>query len=65
MDILKTVRKEGEKQKITLGIHRSDYMVHSVEGKEKTLKQVELNTIAASFSNLSSLVSEMHRLVDF
>ena len=44
-------------QPITMGIHRSDYLVHA----DHTLKQVELNTIAASFSSLSALTSELHR----
>jgi glutathione synthetase len=45
-----------------LGIHRSDYMLHaSSEGEPFQLKQVELNTIAASFAGLSSQIFNLHR----
>lgn len=45
-----------------LGIHRSDYMLHSAaEGEPYQLKQVELNTIAASFAGLSSRIFSLHR----
>ena len=46
-----------------LGIHRSDYMLHR-RGGENTpyaIKQVELNTIAASFACLSTRVASLHR----
>jgi glutathione synthetase len=50
-----------------LGIHRSDYMLHKEEDDDDSssshyqLKQVELNTIAASFAGLSSQISNLHR----
>ena len=45
-----------------LGIHRSDYMLHAQsEGEPYQLKQVELNTIAASFGGLSSRIFSLHR----
>lgn len=45
-----------------LGIHRSDYMLHSPgDGEPYQLKQVELNTIAASFAGLSSQIFKLHR----
>jgi len=45
-----------------LGIHRSDYMLHAPkEGEPYQLKQVELNTIAASFGGLSTKISSLHR----
>lgn len=47
-------------QNVWMGIHRSDYLLH-VENKEPTIKQVELNTIAASFSSLSSKTDQLHR----
>jgi len=59
-DIYQKVQKEGPAQNITLGIHRSDYMVHN-KNNEQTLQQVEFNTIASSFSSLSYLTSELHR----
>lgn len=48
---------------ITLGLHRSDYMLHSVENDPRQLMQVEMNTIAASFGSLSSKISDMHRVL--
>lgn len=45
-----------------LGVHRSDYMLHSpADGEAYQLKQVELNTIAASFAGLSSKIFSLHR----
>jgi glutathione synthase len=45
-----------------LGIHRSDYMLHAPkEGEPYQLKQVELNTIAASFAGLAVNVASLHR----
>jgi glutathione synthetase len=46
-----------------LGIHRSDYMLHSshVGVEPYQLKQVELNTIAASFAGLSCKIFNLHR----
>jgi glutathione synthase len=45
-----------------LGIHRSDYMLHRNPDEEiYQLKQVELNTIAASFAGLSVNISNLHR----
>ena len=45
-----------------LGVHRSDYMLHAeAKGEPYQLKQVELNTIAASFAALSSRIFSMHR----
>lgn len=59
-DIYQKVQNEGLAQKITFGIHRSDYMIHN-KNNEQTLQQVEFNTIASSFSSLSYLTSELHR----
>jgi glutathione synthase len=47
-----------------LGIHRSDYMLHkpsSSDDADYQLKQVELNTIAASFAGLSVNMANLHR----
>lgn len=49
-------------QPITLGIHRSDYMMHE-ECAQCLLQQVEFNTISASFACLSSRVTALHRCV--
>jgi glutathione synthase len=45
-----------------LGILRSDYMLHAQKvGEPYQLKQVELNTIAASFAGLAVNVASLHR----
>ncbi|RFU25251.1 hypothetical protein B7463_g11089, partial [Scytalidium lignicola] len=56
------VKEEGYAQSLSLGLFRSDYMVH--QGAEKTtptIKQVEFNTIASSFGGLSSQTSSLHK----
>ncbi|RDW84697.1 glutathione synthetase [Coleophoma cylindrospora] len=56
------VKEEGYAQKLSLGIFRSDYMVHQSSPENlPTIKQVEFNTIAASFGGLSSQTSNLHR----
>lgn len=53
-------------QDLTLGLFRSDYMVHldpSSPDASPTIKQVEFNTIASSFGGLSTQVSAMHRFL--
>ena len=60
LKIYKTVLDEGIKQPYSLAINRSDYMLHSKEGDNRTLLQVELNTIASSFGSLSTKITEMH-----
>lgn len=49
---------------LSLGLFRSDYMVHQdLESPNSTpyIKQVEFNTIASSFGGLSSQTSKLHR----
>lgn len=58
------VKKEGYVQDLSLGLFRSDYMVHHEHSGSTSsvgLKQVEFNTIASSFGGLSSQVSAMHK----
>lgn len=58
------VKKEGYVQDLSLGLFRSDYMVHedpSQSNPAPGLKQVEFNTIASSFGGLSSQISAMHK----
>ena len=51
-------------QNLSLGLFRSDYMVHQGKPDEApTIKQVEFNTIASSFGGLSSQTSRLHKLV--
>jgi glutathione synthetase len=58
------VKKIGYVQDLSLGLFRSDYMVHEDRSQPKPtsgLKQVEFNTIASSFGGLSSQVSALHK----
>ena len=55
------VKKEGYVQPLSLGLFRSDYMIHTPpQSTSPSLKQVEFNTIASSFGGLSSLVARLH-----
>lgn len=55
------VQKEGYVQPLSLGLFRSDYMVHTPRNSTTVaLKQVEFNTISSSFGGLSCLVTAMH-----
>ena len=54
------VKKDGYVQNMTLGMFRSDYMLHTSEERPPALKQVEFNTISSSFGGLACLVAEMH-----
>ncbi|KAJ2156403.1 Glutathione synthetase [Coemansia sp. RSA 552] len=49
-----------------VGIHRSDYLIHAPEGDTAAApraKQVEFNTIAASFAALSAITGDLHRFL--
>lgn len=51
-------------QSLSLGLFRSDYMVHQdMTGNAPTFqaKQVEFNTIASSFGGLSYYTSRLHK----
>ncbi|WWC67776.1 glutathione synthetase [Kwoniella pini CBS 10737] len=49
-------------QQLQLGLFRSDYLLHeSAKEEELSIKQVEFNTIAASFGALSQRSTEMHK----
>jgi glutathione synthase len=61
LDLYEIVLREGVKQTISLGLIRSDYMVHKKPGDSRSLLQVEINTIASSFGSLSTKIAEMHR----
>ncbi|CAG8688162.1 24243_t:CDS:10 [Cetraspora pellucida] len=61
-NIYLTVRKEGITQQISLGLHRSDYILHMTPNStDAHIQQVEFNTISSSFSSLSTLTSELHK----
>ncbi|XP_038613157.1 glutathione synthetase [Tachyglossus aculeatus] len=61
--IYKQVLKEGLAQTVFLGLNRSDYMFNRGTDGPPVLKQVEINTIAASFGGLSSKTPAVHRYV--
>ena len=65
LDIYNSCREEGVAQPITLGVHRSDYMLHcsAGEGSAPAPKQVEINTVAASFAGLSQRVTGLHKFL--
>ncbi|KAF3936712.1 hypothetical protein ABW19_dt0201012 [Dactylella cylindrospora] len=60
---LKEAGENGYRHKYSLGLFRSDYMVHTEEGKTKGIRQVEFNTIASSFGALAKKVSGLHRFL--
>ncbi|TQN72899.1 Glutathione synthetase large chain, partial [Colletotrichum shisoi] len=58
--------KTNAVQQLSLGLFRSDYLVHqdTTSGEPKRqVKQVEFNTIAASFGGLSSRTSLLHKFL--
>ncbi|CAK7236802.1 Glutathione synthetase [Sporothrix bragantina] len=61
------VKKEGYTHKHSLGIFRSDYLIHQetteAGGEHLQIKQVEFNTIAASFGGLSGQASSLHKFL--
>ncbi|KAH0544397.1 hypothetical protein FGG08_001423 [Glutinoglossum americanum] len=60
------VKRECYAQDLSLGLFRSDYMIHidhATPNSNPELKQVEFNTIASSFGGLSTQVSALHRHV--
>ncbi|KAI8052071.1 glutathione synthase, partial [Syncephalis plumigaleata] len=63
-DIYKKVKEHNSQQLITLGIHRSDYLLHwPVDATRPVIRQVEINTIAASFAALAVKTNQMHQFV--
>lgn len=55
------VKEEGYAQDLTLGMFRSDYMLHVPdEATTPALKQVEFNTISSSFGGLAVRVAQLH-----
>ncbi|XP_078043592.1 glutathione synthetase [Augochlora pura] len=57
-EIYETVHEEGYSQSISIGLLRSDYMLH-----ENGIKQVELNTIASSFGGIATVTSQYHKYI--
>ncbi|OXU23570.1 hypothetical protein TSAR_006175 [Trichomalopsis sarcophagae] len=60
-NIYDIVHSEGFAQNISLGLIRSDYMLHSDEGNK--VKQVEINMIASSFAALAVETTKYHKFV--
>ncbi|XP_019806361.1 glutathione synthetase isoform X3 [Tursiops truncatus] len=60
-DIHKQVLKEGIAQTVFLGLNRSDYMFQRNADGSAALKQIEINTISASFGGLASRTPAVHR----
>ncbi|XP_053309196.1 glutathione synthetase [Spea bombifrons] len=61
-EIYRHVQDEGLVQSVFLGINRSDYMFDCRENGT-SLKQIEINTIAASFGGLTSRTPAVHQHV--
>eukprot|EP01113_Clastostelium_recurvatum_P040399 TRINITY_DN6281_c0_g1_i1.p1 TRINITY_DN6281_c0_g1~~TRINITY_DN6281_c0_g1_i1.p1 ORF type:complete len:476 (+),score=121.43 TRINITY_DN6281_c0_g1_i1:55-1482(+) len=61
LKIYDTVMSEGIRQKAMLGLHRSDYMLHSPSPGTHSLQQVEINTISSAFPTLTTKTSHFHR----
>lgn len=55
------ILKEGKAHSVVLGLNRSDYMLDQGEDGSSSLKQIEINTISASFGGLSAGVVNVHR----
>ncbi|GAA95082.1 uncharacterized protein L969DRAFT_95945 [Mixia osmundae IAM 14324] len=63
-EIWQQVRADGQEQTVTLGIFRSDYLMHAPTSDAALpleIKQVEFNTISSSFGALSSKVTSLHQ----
>lgn len=62
--IWQTVKEEGLAQDLTLGLFRSDYLLHTTpQDSALSIKQVEFNTISSSFGPLASKVTDLHRFL--
>ncbi|XP_069035581.1 glutathione synthetase isoform X2 [Lepisosteus oculatus] len=61
--IYRQVLKEGCSQSLALGLNRSDYMLDCGKDGGTSLKQIEINTIAAGCGGLSSRTPIVHRHV--
>lgn len=60
--LLALAREGAGAQPLHLGIIRGDYFIHQpAPGLPADIRQVELNTISASYPGLSALVNRLHR----
>ncbi|XP_045505135.1 glutathione synthetase-like isoform X2 [Colias croceus] len=60
-DVWLKVREEGIAQSLSLGLFRSDYLMQQPDSNR--IKQVEFNTVAASFGAITSNLPAMYRYV--
>ncbi|XP_038218315.1 glutathione synthetase-like isoform X2 [Zerene cesonia] len=60
-DVWLKVREEGITQSLSLGLFRSDYLMQQPDSNR--IKQVEFNTVAASFGAITSNLPTMYRYV--
>ncbi|XP_062871139.1 glutathione synthetase [Trichomycterus rosablanca] len=60
-NIYRQVQQEPQSKTIVLGLNRSDYMIDQTADGKTALRQIEINTIAASFGGLSSRTPDVHR----
>lgn len=58
---LLNIWKQSKEPRLRLGVFRSDYFARVSENGTLELKQVELNTIAASFPYLAELLTNCHQ----
>eukprot|EP01134_Creolimax_fragrantissima_P002824 CFRG2824T1 len=63
LDIHATALEHGITQNIRMGLYRSDYMLDGPDATTAKIKQVEINTIAASFGSLGSKIPNVHRYI--
>eukprot|EP00127_Corallochytrium_limacisporum_P000834 Clim_evm10s26 gene=Clim_evmTU10s26 len=67
LEINDRVLAEGRTQVLNLGMHRSDYMLDSSKATCETdcaqIKQIEINTIAASFGGLGTQFYKLHQFL--
>uniref|UniRef100_A0A3Q1EFV1 Glutathione synthetase n=1 Tax=Acanthochromis polyacanthus TaxID=80966 RepID=A0A3Q1EFV1_9TELE len=61
VSIYRQVQQEGQTQSIVVGLNRSDYMVEQSMDGTSSLKQVEINTIAAAGFGVLDRLPEVHR----
>ncbi|KAL9053446.1 MAG: hypothetical protein Q9162_004749 [Coniocarpon cinnabarinum] len=59
-DIKCAASQEGIVQDISLGIFRSDYMLHGSTLQDATIKQVEMNTFSVAGATHGNIVANMH-----
>ena len=60
--IYTAAKSSGITQSLSLGIYRSDYMLHApTSPSDMSLKQVEFNTYSVAGGSHSNLISQMHR----